>query len=755
MKHQFESELNGPQLRAVTTIDGPVLIIAGAGSGKTRVITYRIAHMLEKGIPQSAILALTFTNKAAREMEGRVKALTARKLQNLTVSTFHAFGVKILREEIEALGYRKNFSIYDEADRTQLIKDSLRECRVSVEGVDLYSLGQLFSRVKEGRLAFGRGANAEYEHVYREYQYGLKVYNALDFDDLLVLPIRLFEEHPPVLEKYRKRYRYIMVDEFQDTSLTQYRMMRLIALGNSNAANSNAANSNTVSDAIVNSNANGDSNAAGSANVCVVGDDDQSIYSWRGANYENLMIFEKDFPSVVEIKLEQNYRSTTTILEAANGVISNNSSRKEKTLWSGNSGGKPIELYAPETESDEADFIAEQIHELGMREKLKYDDFGVLVRTNAMFRSLEEAFLAQNIPYRVSGGTSFFGRMEIKDILSYLRVIANSDDDVNLLRIINTPRRGIGKTTITMLGELAKKNRSSLWDSINRYRYALEHGQVNLFEGENFSPGDPPAPGAQPGTGLQGEIAHFIAIIEFFKAEMLRKEAGKGWFLSEKVRALVDNIDYWSYLVSEHSKNDKIAKWKFRNIDSLIKSIETWEKDPDNLNPTLYPYLNRVSLITRDDGDDEAGKGKVNLMTIHASKGLEFPVVFIAGAESGIIPHDRSLEDAVDDEDAEGGGGGLADGKRPAILPAGSLSKTQALEEERRLFYVAITRARDKLFITSCLRRRRLQSVVECAPSPFLAEIPPHLVEHHELDRQVETEEAEDFFARIKDRFIV
>ncbi|MDR2052278.1 MAG: UvrD-helicase domain-containing protein, partial [Treponema sp.] len=641
----------------------------------------------------------------------------------LTVSTFHAFGVRILRDEIEALGYRKNFSIYDETDRIQLIKESLRECRVSAEGVDLYSLGQLFSHVKEGRLAFGRGANAEYEHIYREYQHSLKAYNALDFDDLLVLPIRLFEEHPEILEKYHKRYRYIMVDEFQDTSLTQYRMMRLIALGGASGGAAGKADGNRA------------------ANVCVVGDDDQSIYSWRGANYENILTFEKDFPSVVEIKLEQNYRSTTTILEAANGVISNNSNRKEKVLWSGNGGGKPIEFYTPENESDEADFIAERIHELCMREHLDYGSFGVLVRTNAMFRGIEEAFLAQNIPYRVSGGQSFFARKEIKDVLSYLRVIANSDDDVNLLRVINTPRRGIGKTTVSMLGELAKKNRSSIWDAMNRWRYALEHGQEELFEGAS-TPGAPSAP------GVQGEAAHFIAVIEFFKGEMLRREAGKGWFLSEKVRALVDNIDYWSYLVSENSKNDKIARWKFQNIETLIRSIEFWEKNPDNLDPTLFPYLNRVSLITRNDGDDEEGKGKVNLMTIHASKGLEFPVVFIAGAEDGIIPHEKSLEDAGDDEED---GGGLPAGD----LSAAHLSKKEALEEERRLFYVAITRARDKLFITSCRKRRRVQSVVERAPSPFLSEIPPHLVEFHEMDRELESAEAEDFFARIKSKFTV
>jgi DNA helicase-2/ATP-dependent DNA helicase PcrA len=661
--------------------------------------------MLEKGIPQSAILALTFTNKAAREMEVRVKELTGKKLQNLTVSTFHAFGVKILREEIEALGYRKNFSIYDSTDRDELIRESLRECRVSAEGVDIKSLGQVFSHVKEGRLSWGKGANPEYEHIYNEYQHGLKVFNALDFDDLLTLPIRLFREFPGVLEKYRKRYRYIMVDEFQDTSLTQYRLMRLLVLGGAGDGPDSVA-------------------ADSPANICVVGDDDQSIYSWRGANYENILMFERDFPGIMEIKLEPNYRSTTTILEAANGVISNNSNRKEKTLWSGNGGGKPIELHTPDNESDEADFISERIHELRLKDHLKYDDFGVLVRTNAMFRTIEEAFLAQNIPYRVSGGESFFRRKEIKDILSYLRVIANSDDDVNLLRIINTPRRGIGKTTVAMLSDLARKNHTSLWDAMNRYRHTLEHGQENLFAPETAGIGG-------PAGGPAGEIEHFMGIIESFKGELLKgaKDRPRGWFLSEKVRALVDNIDYWPYLVSEYSKNEKIAKWKMLNIESLIQSIETWEHDPDNLDPTLYPYLNRVSLITSNDDDDNGDKGKVNLMTIHASKGLEFPVVFIAGAEDGIIPHERSMEEQENST---------------TVTP---------LEEERRLFYVAITRARDKLFITSCLKRRKMQSVEDCVPSPFLAEIPPHLVEHHTDEQTADEADVEDFFARIKSKF--
>ncbi|MDR2739302.1 MAG: UvrD-helicase domain-containing protein [Treponema sp.] len=677
LKHDFPAELpadlNDQQIRAVTTIEGPVLIIAGAGSGKTRVITCRIAHMLETGIPQSAILALTFTNKAAREMELRVKELTGKKLQNLTVSTFHAFGVKILREEIERLGYRKNFSIYDETDRISAIKESLREHRISTEGVDLYALGQLFSNIKIGRFTWGDGANDAYEPVYKEYQHSLKTYNALDFDDLLTLPIELFEKYRETLEKYRNRYRYIMVDEFQDTSFTQYRLMRLLA----------------------------------DRNVCVVGDDDQSIYSWRGANYENILMFERDFPGAAEIKLEQNYRSTTTILEAANGVISNNTNRKEKRLWSGNKGGKPVELFFPQHESEEADFIASQVKKIMIQDKLKYDDFGVLLRTNSMTRSIEEAFLAENIPYRVSGGTSFFQRKEVKDILSYLRLIANTNDDVNLLRIINTPRRGIGKTTIGVLMDLARKNHTTLWDAMEKLRYSPD----TLF---------------QEAAKNRAEIDEFMTLIETYREEMLGKR-----LLSAKTRSLVDSIDYWSYLVTEYSKNDKIAKWKFLNIESLIQSMETWEKDPDNADPSLYAYLNRISLITRDDGnDDEAGKGKVNLMTIHASKGLEFPVVFIAGAEDGIIPHERSMEEGEGD------------------LNAGPI------EEERRLFYVAITRARDKLFITSCLRRRRIQSTTDCAPSPFLAEIPPHLIEHHEPDKAVESpEEAKNYFAMIKSKF--
>ena len=694
----LEKELNGPQLKAVTTLEGAMLIIAGAGSGKTRVITYRIARMLEKGIPQSAILALTFTNKAAREMESRVKELTGKKLQSLTVSTFHAFGVKILREEIETLGYRKNFSIYDSTDKCELIKECLRECRLYGENTDLKKLETLFSNVKISRMSWGKidgsgpYADETWKGVYDEYQKSLKVYNALDFDDLLTVPIMLFEENPEILEKYRRRYRYILVDEFQDTSLIQYKLLRLLA-----------------------------NPKGGKSNVCVVGDDDQSIYSWRGANYENLLLFEKDFPRALEIKLEQNYRSTSTILEAANGLISHNTNRKEKTLWSGNGGGKSIIISLQQNETAEAASIAGMIKKLRFADQRNFGDFGVLVRTNNQFDVIEEAFLSENIPYRVSGGKSFFERKEVRDILSYLRVIANHDDDVNLLRIINTPRRGIGKASIQSASELAKKNRSSLYDAFYRISLARQKEQETLFKLE------------QKETKKTSGSDEFLELIQSLKDDFFD---GSG--LAKKVRGLVDKIDFWSYLVSEHSKDEKKAKWKFANIEYLIRMIEDWEKDPDIMDKGLYAYLNRISLLTRTDGEDEgvsSPRNKANLMTIHASKGLEFPVVFIAGAEDGFIPHERSINDGESGVKSEGAG---------------------PIEEERRLFYVAITRAREKLYITSCLKRRRRDAYTERSPSPFLTEIPEGLIECMEEESEDSTSEADEadaFFARMKKRF--
>mgnify|MGYP004456513359 FL=1 len=657
LEDTLKDQLNPEQYRAVTTINGPILIIAGAGSGKTRVITYRIANMLEKGIPQSQILALTFTNKAAKEMEDRIKSLTGRKLQNLTVSTFHAFGVRILRQDIDKLGYRPNFSIYDETDRKSLIKETGRELQFTADAMDLFKIGALFSDVKTGRKGW-QSDNDMYRQLYEGYQEGLKLYNSVDFDDLITLPIKLFREHPEVLEQYKNRYKYIMVDEFQDTSHQQYELMRLLA----------------------------------DKNVAVVGDDDQSIYSWRGADYQNIVNFEKDFPDVQEIRLEQNYRSTGTILAAANGVIKHNTNRKDKELWSGNGSGKPIEIYMPENEAAEADFIAETIQGICAEEKRNYDDFGVLMRANTQSRAIEEAFLESNIPYTMSGGTSFFERKEIKDIISYLRVISNHDDDINLLRIINTPHRGLGRTTIEAVNKVSDTMGFSLWEGI---KAIIESSAEECPVSEK----------------TRADLGAFISLIESYKTML----SGKG--LSKKVRALVDEIAYFDYLISENPKSEKAARFKYMNIESLIKSMEQWENNPEHEDTSLFAYLNRITLLSRDDLDDgEQDKGKVNLMTVHASKGLEFPVVFIAGAEEGLMPHARAVE--------EGG--------------------EQAIEEERRLFYVAVTRARDRLFISSCLKRRKMTATVECAPSRFLEEIPESLVEYHEPSKEVSDEQAHE-----------
>ena len=580
----LKNELNPEQFRAVTTIDGAILIIAGAGSGKTRVITYRIANMLDSGIPQSQILALTFTNKAAKEMSERIKSLTQKKLQNLTVSTFHAFGVRILQQDIDKLGWRTNFSIYDETDRSALIKETGRELQFTPDALDVYKIGNLFSNIKTGRKTWD-GANDMYKELYEGYQSGLKLFNAVDFDDLIMLPIKLFRDFPDVLARYKERYKYIMVDEFQDTSHQQYEMMRLLA----------------------------------DKNVAVVGDDDQSIYSWRGADYKNIVQFEKDFPDVKEIRLEQNYRSTETILAAANGVISHNTNRKDKKLWSGNGSGKPIEIFMPENENAEADFIAESIQGIAMEEERKYADFGILIRANTQSRAIEEALLQANIPYTMSGGTSFFERKEIKDVISYLRVIANHDDDVNLLRIINTPRRGIGRTSIQLLNDEANALSSSLWTAID-----------SLLKRE-----DSPASAA-----LKEDLENFVAIIENHRQKLL---SGRG--LAAKVRALIEEVNYKDYLITEYAKSEKAVRFKLMNIESLLNSMDMWENNPDNTNTSLFAYLNRITLLSRDDMDEENDKGKVNLMTIHASKGLEFPVVFIAGAEEGLIPHARSMEE--------------------------------------------------------------------------------------------------------------
>ena len=661
-----KARLNPEQRKAVETVDGPLLIVAGAGSGKTGVVTTRIAQMLEHGVSQASILALTFTNKAAREMEARVKALTGLKLSNLTVSTFHAFGVRILREQSSIMGYRPNFTIYDSSDKLACLRESSRELKLSHEPAELNALAALFSDVKTKRSAWDE-VTSIHKPLFDEYHELMMLHNAVDFDDLILRPLELFESNPDALDVYRKRYKYIMVDEFQDTSRIQYRLVRHLAIEH--------------------------------RNLCCVGDDDQSIYSWRGADYTNLLNFEKDFPERTEIKLERNYRSTGTILKAANAVISNNTDRKVKELWTHDGHEEmTIRFAAPDDDQEEASFIAETIGELRATEGLAYDQVGILVRTNALTRSIEDALLANNLPYTMSGGTSFFQRPEIKDMIGYLRVIDNPDDDVNLLRIINTPRRGVGKTTLEAVVSLAREKGYSLYSSISEIVFGS-------------------------GTGVSEKIrsglAEFLDLIEKYR-EMFEPVEEEQSSLAATFKELLEDVNYWGHLVQEFRHNEKIAKWRHENITTFSDFLERWEKNPDNLEPTLTRWLNRITLNARDELD-ENDAGKVNLMTIHASKGLEFDVVFLPGVEEGIVPHAKSIEE-----------------------------NPKSIEEERRLFYVAITRARKKLFISSCRTRKIRLETIACVPSPFLEEIPQDLMENHESQDVVEHgEDVSGFFSNM------
>ncbi len=664
MPLQLKKELNEKQYQAAVQLEGPLLVIAGAGSGKTRMITFRIAYMLEMGIHQSNILALTFTNKAAMEMAERVKEITGQKLSNLTVSTFHAFGVKVLRKTIDKLGYKDTFSIYDQTDKISAIKNAAREMGIHPESLDTFELANLFSGIKMGRIKWNDG-NRQFKELYNSYMEHLFLYNAVDFDDLINLPIKIFKEFPDILKAYQQQFKYMMVDEFQDTSSRQYEFIKMLGTRY--------------------------------RNLCVVGDDDQSIYSWRGANYQNIVNFELDFPELVEVKLEQNYRSTKNILAAANKLISHNKNRKEKELWTGVEHGRSIEIFYPENETREAEFITEMIQTLTLKEGVKYHDFGILVRTNSLSAMIENALLSDNIPYKVSGGKSFFQRKEIKDIVAYMRILENPDDDVNLLRILNTPRRGIGNATLKKIRELADRQDYSLYSAMVALKWAAD------------------SPVTQK---AKASIDDFIDLIEYF-----REKIAEGQQLVPAIKNLIERIDYWGYLLLEHQKNDKVAKWKYKNIGIFMDIFERWEKNPDNKGKGLINFLNKITLITRDEESDDE-KGKLNLMTIHASKGLEFEIVFLAGVENNIIPHARSIEENPDN-----------------------------IEEERRLFYVAITRAKKKLFMTSCRTRKIGHEILDTGPSPFLKEIPKELIEFHVPETSVDQEEAEDYFARIKSSF--
>ncbi len=636
MPIHFTSELDPDQYKAVDATEGPLLIIAGAGSGKTRVITYRIARLLALGVPQESILALTFTNKAAKEMVHRAQSITGLPLRNLHISTFHSFGAWFLRREIHRLGWRENFTIYDEQDRLHAVKECARDLGSAADDFDPVRAAEWISSRRTG---YGKAEDGEasplYPALFEEYRRGLKVYNAVDFDDLIAMPLEILECHPDVAESLRRKFLYVMVDEFQDTSDQQYRLVKAFSGGN----------------------------------LCVVGDDDQSIYSWRGANFGNIEAFERDHPGFTEIKLERNYRSTSLILDAANALISHNTKRKEKNLWSpGGKAGVPISLAVAEDEDDESSSIISRMKTLRISESLPWDAFGILVRTNGQSRTIEEALLESGLPYRTSGGPSFYQRREVRDMLAYLRAAANPDDDTSVLRIINVPRRGIGKSGLEKITSFSRSRNISMAQAMAR----LEAASDPIAEIRSVR-----------------EAMSFFAYVRSLREAMLKGKKS----ISSSVRDIAKETGYWHFLLEEHKADEKAAAWKFRNLELLAHSIERWERDPDTLDRSLFTYLARVALTTRDDPEDE--DGKVSLLTIHSAKGLEFDVVFIPGCEDGILPHARSMEDKGGD-----------------------------IEEERRLFYVALTRARKNLYLSRCARRTRRGQGADTLPSPFLAELP-------------------------------
>lgn len=665
MPLNLNAVLNSQQACAASLIEGPVLIIAGAGSGKTRMICHRIAHMLEQGIDQSNILALTFTNKAAREMALRVRELTRRPLPELLTSTFHAFGLRVLKAHGHMLGYKHNFTIYDNADRASLLREVLHEEDIDPHAIDLDTMLQLFSSVKTEREHWPAGTSKTVLALYDAYRDHMRLYNAVDFDDLLMLPITLFERYPQILAEYQERYRYIMVDEFQDTSLEQYKLVRMLAESH--------------------------------RNLCVVGDDDQSIYSWRGANFQNIVLFERDFPEVVEIKLERNYRSTGTILQAANELILNNKLRKKKSLWTESDSGGRIVILRPDDEEDEIRTVVAEMRRLSFEETLSWKSFGILVRTNHLIPSIEHACMLEQIPITVSGGQSFFERKEVKDMVAYLRVLANPDDDMALLRIVNTPRRKIGRTTLQKIRSIAETHRCSLYSAIGM--------MVSPDSNEHVQRVEP--------------LKQLFELVDSYRSALFSAGRKK----SSVLRALIEDIGYKNHLAAEFPGNEQTALWRFKSVETFVHLFRKWEQDEANFDSSIFDYLHTLSLHSREQADDGSEKETVSIMTMHASKGLEFDTVFLVGIEDHIIPHARTLEENPD-----------------------------SLEEERRLFYVAITRARRRLYISSCSQRKRNREIVVSIPSRFIQEISPHLFEDPKEDRELDREETLAAFASLRRR---
>lgn len=654
------STLNPQQRLAVETIRGPVLILAGAGTGKTRVITFRIAHMIERGIPPDSILGVTFTNKAAREMQERVMKLIPRrprekrreegggeKPQKPTLCTFHSLCVRILRQHIEKLGYKRNFVIYDESEQIGAIKKVMAQISSKAEKVEPSAVLSLLSRFKNGgerSAVFGDpNVRALAEHVRTRYESALRACNAVDFDDLILLTLRLFREHPESLEACRAKYKYVMVDEYQDTNAAQFQLVHALTSEH--------------------------------RNLCVVGDDDQSIYGWRGAEISNLLDMEKHFPEVKIIKLEQNYRSTNTILKAANALIKNNVRRRGKQLWSQNGDGAKIALQCFANDEQEAKGIVEQIEFARLARRIPWSEQAILFRTNAQSRPLETALRQAQVRYHLIGGQSFFDRREVRDFLAYLKTFLNPQDDVSFLRIANVPARGLSDVTMERLLAASHERKCSV--------YAVMKN---------------PAITASFQARTREAIEAFVAFIEGTRNRLVAQALTPDpKFLCGWAEGFLQETGYLQEL-RRLERNVEAAESRIRNLKEMAATLDG--DDPVGKLPydRLQDFLEQVTLDNeREDEEEEAGNA-VTLITMHSCKGLEFPHVYVAGLEDGLLPHSRSKEE-------------------------------NTLDEERRLFYVALTRARQTLRLSYCSSRKKYGQALPCHPSPFLKELPNELVE--------------------------
>ena len=645
---QLLDKMNPQQKEAILTTEGPLLVMAGAGSGKTRVLTHRIAYLMsEKQVSPYNILAITFTNKAAREMKERVEKLIGERGKDVWISTFHSMCVRILRRDIDLIGYDLNFGILDDADQLSVIKTVMEDLNLDPKRQSpKYFLSQISNAKNE--LKTPSDLNKEFENedvirVYEKYQQTLFKNNRVDFDDLLMLTVHLFEKHPEVLSFYQNKFQYIHIDEYQDTNHAQYKIVTLLA--------------------------------EKFRNICVVGDSDQSIYSWRGANIENILSFESDYPDASVVLLEQNYRSKQMILNAANDVIKNNSGRRDKQLWSDRGEGEAIEYHRASDGDVEANYIADKIAYM-RRDACDYHDFAVLYRTNSQSRAIEQALLRQNIPYRLVGGQSYFKRKEIKDLMAYLRLICNPDDDLSFVRVVNEPKRGIGAASIDKLSHFAAESELSLMSSIQDATGVVAKATLN-------------------------KLMDFKTMIYMLRAQI------EDHSLASFIDLVLSQTGYLEMLENENtieadSRIDNLGEFKsmatqFEDVDlDEILAEEESEERADDL-PTmtkLIIILNDLMLQTDTETEEEANESKVTLMTIHAAKGLEFPVVFICGFEDGIFPLRSAIEQGADD-----------------------------LEEERRLAYVAITRAEDLLFITNAQSRYQYGMRSANPESMFIREI--------------------------------